>query len=122
MTHQCMLTTFRTRKLKYTTACDRDTAPETKNQDKKNQRRITAAWKAYAKHRGIFKGNIGTCLKRKSTTHAQLWQCHTARKHEQSPAKQKQARSRINKDGKEYVKLHIPGYKNKLLGKRKDKG
>ena len=32
------------------------------------------------------------------------------------------ANSRTNKDGKEYVKHHIPGEKNKHLGKRRDKG
>ncbi|KAK2154452.1 hypothetical protein NP493_2190g00018 [Ridgeia piscesae] len=32
-----------------------------------------------------------------------------------------QASSRANKDGKEYVKHHIPGQENKHLGKRKDK-
>ena len=31
-----------------------------------------------------------------------------------------QASSRTNKDGKEYVKHHIPGQTNKYLGKRKD--
>ncbi|KAK2189404.1 hypothetical protein NP493_107g02006 [Ridgeia piscesae] len=35
-----------------------------KNQDKKIQRRLTAGWTTIAKHRDIFKGNIGTCLKR----------------------------------------------------------
>ena len=35
-----------------------------KNQDKETERRITAGWTAFAKHRDIFKGNIGTCLKR----------------------------------------------------------
>ena len=35
-----------------------------KNQDKEIQRRITAGWTAFAQHRDIFKGNIGTCLKR----------------------------------------------------------
>ncbi len=35
-----------------------------KNQDKEIQRRITAGWRAFVKHRDIFKGNIGTCLKR----------------------------------------------------------
>ena len=35
-----------------------------KNQDNEIQRRITAGWTAFAKHRDIFKGNIGTCLKR----------------------------------------------------------
>ena len=39
--------------------CTRD-----KNQDKAIQRRITAGWTAFAKHRDIFKGNIGTRLKR----------------------------------------------------------
>ena len=37
------------------------------------------------------------------------------------PSKE-QPNSRTNKDGKEYVKHHIPGQKNKHLGKRKDKG
>ena len=32
-----------------------------------------------------------------------------------------QGNSRTNKDGKEYVKHHIPGQKNKHLGKRKEK-
>ncbi|KAK2186535.1 hypothetical protein NP493_197g03030 [Ridgeia piscesae] len=35
-----------------------------KNQDEEIQRRITAGCTAFAKHRDIFKGNIGTCLKR----------------------------------------------------------
>ncbi|KAK2189076.1 hypothetical protein NP493_115g03022 [Ridgeia piscesae] len=35
-----------------------------KIQEKEIQRRITAGWTAFAKHRDIFKGNIGTCLKR----------------------------------------------------------
>ena len=33
-----------------------------KNQDKEIQRRITAGWTTFAKHRDIFKGNIGTGL------------------------------------------------------------
>jgi len=33
-----------------------------KNQAKEMQRRITAGWIAYAKHRDIFNGNIGTYL------------------------------------------------------------
>ncbi|KAK2192317.1 hypothetical protein NP493_34g04016 [Ridgeia piscesae] len=35
-----------------------------KNKDKEIQRRITAGWTAFAEHRDIFKGNIGTYLKR----------------------------------------------------------
>ena len=37
------------------------------------------------------------------------------------PSKE-QASSCTNKDGKEYVKDHIPREKNKHLGKRKDQG
>ena len=47
-----------------------------KNQDNEIQR-ITAGWTTFAKQRDIFKGNIGTCLKR------HIW--HTARKHGHSP-------------------------------------
>ncbi|KAK2176761.1 hypothetical protein NP493_641g01035 [Ridgeia piscesae] len=35
-----------------------------KNQKKEIHRRITAGWTAFAKHGDIFKGDIGTCLKR----------------------------------------------------------
>ena len=34
------------------------------NQDKEIQRRITAGWTIFPKHRDIFKGNIGTRSKR----------------------------------------------------------
>ena len=34
-----------------------------KNQAKEIQRGATAAWTAFAKHRNIFKGDTGTCLK-----------------------------------------------------------
>ena len=52
--------------LKATSTWDRDTAPSTKdkNQDKEIQRRITAGWTAFGMYHDIFKGNIGTCLKR----------------------------------------------------------
>ena len=87
-----------------------------KNQDKEIQRRITARWTAFAKHRDIFKGNIGTCLKRQiynscvlpaMTYGAETWALTT------------HASSHTNKDGKEYVNNHISGQKNKHLGKRK---
>ncbi|KAK2185232.1 hypothetical protein NP493_241g01029 [Ridgeia piscesae] len=35
-----------------------------KNQENEIQGRITAGWTAFAKHRDIFKGNIGIRLKR----------------------------------------------------------
>ena len=87
---------------------DRDTAPETKKQDKDIQRRITVGWPSFIKHRDLFKGNIGTCLRRgnKGTHH---------------PCKE-QASSHTNKDGKEYVIHYILKQKNKHLGNKKDKG
>ena len=36
----------------------------TNKQDKVIQRKIMAGWTAFAKHSNMFKGNIGTCLKR----------------------------------------------------------
>ena len=93
-----------------------------KNQAEENQRRITAGWTAFTKHSDIFKGNIGTSLKRQvynscvllaMTYDTEIWTLTTL-------AKNKLAAS--NKDGKEYVKHHIPGQTNKHLGKRKDKG
>ncbi|KAK2162004.1 hypothetical protein NP493_1548g00050 [Ridgeia piscesae] len=62
-----MSTTFRSRTLKAKSTCDRDSTKD-KIQDKEIQRRITAGWTPFAKHRDIFKGNIGTCYK--STTYA----------------------------------------------------
>ncbi|MEG7521551.1 MAG: hypothetical protein M3H12_00395, partial [Chromatiales bacterium] len=94
-----------------------------KNQDNEIQRRITAGWTAFAKHRDIFKGNSGTCLKRQvynscvlptMTYGAETWALTNQAK--------KQASSRTIKDGKKYVIHHIPGRKNKRLGKREDNG
>ena len=62
-----MSITPKSRTLKGTSTWDRDTANTDRDQDKEIQRRITAVWTAYVKHRDIFKGNIGTCLKDKST-------------------------------------------------------
>ena len=88
-----------------------------KNQDKDIQRRITAGWAAFAKHRDIFKGNIGICLKRhvynscvlpSMTRHGNMGTHHSIKEH---------ASSRTNKAGKENVKHHIPGQK-----KTRDRG
>ena len=46
-----------------------------KTQDKEIQRRITAGWTAFAKHRDIFKGNIVSGPERKCLT------CTTSRLH-----------------------------------------
>ena len=79
------------------------------NQDKEIQRRITAGWTAFAKHRDIFKGNTGTWninyLQRRNTgTH--------------HPNKE-QASSRTNKDGKEYGKHLIPRQKTNIWVREK---
>ena len=69
------------------------------------------------------KGNIGTCLKRQVFNSMRTSSNYILRRNMDThqPSKE-QASSRTNKDGKEYVKHHIPGQKNKDLGKRKDEG
>ena len=113
-----MSTTLRPRTVKATSTRD---STRDKNQDKEIHRRISAGWTAFAKHPENFKGNIGTCLKRQvynlcvlpaMTYGAETWALTTQAK--------KQASSRTNKDGKECVKHHIQGQKNKHLGKGKD--
>ena len=68
-------------------------------------------------HRDIFNGNIGTCLTRQIYNSCVL----PAMTYGAETCKE-QASNRTNKDGKEYVKHHIPGQKNKYLGKKKDQG
>ena len=79
-----------------------------KTQDKEIQRRITAGWAALPKHRDIFKGNIGTCLKRivyNSTVFPAM--SYGAKNTSTHHLSKEQASSRTNKDGKEYVKHQI---------------
>ena len=92
-----------------------------KNQDKEIQRRITAGWIAFAKHRYHFKGNIGTCFKRQfynswvlpiTAYGVVLWAVTTCKE---------QASSCTNKDRKEYVKHHIPGPKKNIWVREKSK-
>ena len=100
---------------KATSTWDRDTAPETHKPTKEIERRITAGWTAFAKHRDVFKSNIRTCLKRQvynpcvptAMTYGQFDNHHPSKR-------------RTNKDGKEYVKHHI--HNNKDLSKKKDNG
>ena len=88
-----------------------------KKQDKEIQRRITAGWTAFAKHRDIFKGNIGTRNMLISSNDMRRGNMGT-----HQPSKE-QASSRTNKDVKEYVKHHIPYRdRNKNLVKRKEMG
>ena len=49
--------------LKATSTWDRYSTRDN-NQDKEIQRNITAGRTAFAKHRNVFNGNIGTCLKK----------------------------------------------------------
>ena len=100
-THQYMSTKLRSRTLKATSTWDRD---------KENQRRIKAGWTAFAKHR--WKRN----LKLMRTSSNDIRRGNKGTHH---PGKE-QVNNRTNKDGKEYVKHHIPGQKNKHLGKGKD--
>ena len=58
--------------MKGTSTWDRDTAPE-KKQNKEIQREIRAGWTAFAKHRDIFEGNIGTCLQLMRTSSNGIW-------------------------------------------------
>ena len=76
-----------------------------KNQDKEIPRRITSRWTAFAKHRNIFKGNIGTCLKRQinnSCVHpvtsygAETWALTTQAKNKLAAAQTKRERSMLN--------------------------
>ena len=62
-----MSTTLRSRTLKATYIWDCGTAPETKSiQGDSFKEESLAGWTAFAKHRDIFRGNIGTCLKRQT--------------------------------------------------------
>ncbi|KAK2193366.1 hypothetical protein NP493_15g08075 [Ridgeia piscesae] len=76
-----------------------------KNQDMEIQRRITAGWPAFAKHRDIFKNNIGTCLKRQiynscvlpaMTYGAETWAPTTHAKNKLAAAHRKIERSMLN--------------------------
>ncbi|KAK2191276.1 hypothetical protein NP493_56g03004 [Ridgeia piscesae] len=96
----------RSRTLKTTCTWDRDTALcRDKKQDNEIQRRITAGWTAFAKHRDMFKGNIGTCLKRQfynscvppaMTYGAETWAFTTQAKNKLAATQTKMARSMLN--------------------------
>ena len=76
-----------------------------KNQDKEIQRRITAGWTEFAKHRDIFKGNFGTCLKRQAFKScvlpamihgAETWALTIQAKNKLAAAQTKMERSMLN--------------------------
>ena len=91
-----------------------------KHQDNDIQRRIAAEWKTFAMHRDIFKGNIGTFLKRQIyNSHLLPAMAYDA----ETRALTTQAKNKLSAtQTKMDVKLHIPGQKNKYLGKRKHQG
>ena len=81
-----------------------------------------SGWTAFTKHRDIFKGNIGTCLKRQvynscvlpaMTYGAYTWALTQARE-TLAAAQTKMERSMLN--------ITYRDRKNKHLSKRKDKG
>ena len=95
-----MSATLRSRTLKTTSTWDKD-----KNEDKEIKRRITAGWTAFAMHRDIFKGNIGTCLKRQvynscvlpaMTYGAETWTLTIQEKNNLAAAQIKMKRSLLN--------------------------
>ena len=76
-----------------------------KNQDKEIQRRITAGWTAFAKHRDIFKSNTGTCLKRQIynscvlpaiTYSAETWALTTQAKNKIAATQKRMERRMLN--------------------------
>ncbi|KAK2183091.1 hypothetical protein NP493_323g00014 [Ridgeia piscesae] len=76
-----------------------------KTKDKEIQRRITAGWTAFVKHRAIFKGNIGKCLKRQvynscilpaMTYVEETWALTTQAKKKLAAAQTKMERSMLN--------------------------
>ena len=87
-----------------------------KNHDKEIQRRITTGWTVFTKHGDIFKGNIGTCLKR------QIYNsCVLPAKAHTTHAKNKLATAQTKI---ERSMLHITyrDRKTDILGKRNDQG
>ena len=76
-----------------------------KTQDKVIQIRITTGWTAFAKHRDIFKGNIGQCLQkqvykscvlRAMTYDAETWELTTQAKNKLAAAQTNMERSMLN--------------------------
>ena len=92
------------------------------NQDKENQISITSGWTAFVKHRDIFEGNIGTCLKRQvynscvlpAMTHgAETWTLTTQ-------AKNKLAATQTKLERSSYVKYHMhPDRKTNIWVRKK---
>jgi len=78
-----------------------------------------AEWTAFAKHRNVFNGNFGMYLTILVYNSCVLPPSSETRTHQPNT---EQDSYRKKKDGKEYVRHHIPGQKNTYLGKRKDKG
>ena len=85
-----------------------------KNQDKGIQRRVRPDGQHSPSTVTSSRVTLGHVWRDKSTTHAHFQQWDTAQKHHK-PSKE-QASRRTNKDGKEYIKHHILGQKNKHLG------
>ena len=70
-----------------------------KNQDKGIQRRTMAGWTAFAKHRDIFKGHIGICLKRQVYNPSMLNITYRDRKINGYKSKRRQIQNDDNQNG-----------------------
>ena len=116
-----MSITIRSKTLKATSTWDRDTAPETKIMTWKFKDELGTDGQHSPSTATFSRVKLEHACSDKSTTHANFQLCHSAWKHGHSSAKKEQASSNTNKDEKKYIKLHIPGQKNKHLGKRKTK-
>ena len=94
-----------------------------KHQDKEIQKRITAGWTTFAKHRDIIKGSNRTCLKRQVYNScilpAMTYSTETGAL--TSQAKNRLAAAQTNMEWN-MLNITYRGQKNKHLGKRKDKG
>ena len=99
-----------------------------KNQDKEIQRRIMAGWTAFAKHPDIFKGNIGTCLKRQVYNSSELliksygaetWALTIHAKNKLAVAQTKMERSMLNITYRDRKQKQICGLEKRQRSQRR---
>ncbi len=104
--------------LKATSTWDRDTAPETKTETRRFKEESRPGGQHSPSTATSSRVTLETSLQLMRTSSNDIRRGNMGTHH---PSKE-QASSRTNKDGKKYAKHHIPGQKNKHLGKRKRKG
>ena len=120
--YTCMSTTLRSRTLKATSIWDRDTAPETKTKTRRFKEESRPDGQHLPSTATSSRVTLEHAWRDNSTTHAYFQLDIRGENMGTHHPNKEQASSRTNKDGKEYVKHHIPGQKNKHLGKRTEQG